>query len=107
MCPKIDWSVFKKPRDIGLVLGVARSRLCLFKAVYCWTFFSKESYNVFNRITSKWQCPWNERWCSTQPLIQYEFPGRENKGYDVTTFGLSKMNVGYIWWITKVRVKTV
>ena len=69
--------------------------------------FSKESDNLFNRITSEWQCPWNERWCSTQPLIQYEFPGRENKGYDVITFGLSKINVGYIWWITKVRVNTV
>ena len=64
------------------------------------------AYNISkNRIRSKWGCYWNTTWCNRHIEPQIESTG----GWypeAVTTFGLTSKNVGYIWWITKVRVKT-
>lgn len=87
----------------------SRMQLHKFASVNTLSPFSNE-YNILsmNRIRSKWGCSSSSDWCNMQLGPQTEYIGAyrgfmmPSRGVPVRTFSITKNNVGFIWWLTKV-----
>ena len=53
---------------------------------------------LFDRIRTKYSCGGWNKWCDQQIKIQNDKGGE--------SFGVTKDNTGYIWYITKVRAQS-